>query len=281
MHESNRIEFKRELNDRFADNLELLTEDGKYNYAAYLLSDVNGLSIKVGKYAGTTRVDLIENEEYGFCSIIKATKAVLEKFKVENKTFTKITDTKRIERKLLEPAALREAIINAIIHNNYSNEVPPKFELFSDRLEITSAGGLPPGFDEEEFFMGYSVPQNKELMRVFRDLDMVEHMGSGVPRILEQYPKSIYNFSRNFIRVILPFAQGFEQVTGQVSACLKFCEIPRSTKEIMQHLGLSHRESFRDTILLPLIESGKIALTIPDKLNSSKQKYITVKLVQS
>jgi ATP-dependent DNA helicase RecG len=177
--------------------LELLTADGKYNYAAYLLSDVNGLSIKIGKYAGTTRVDLVENEEYGFCSIVKATKAVLEKFKVENKTFTKITDTVRIERKLLDPNALREIIINAIIHNNYSNEIPPKFELFSDRLEVTSAGGLPPGFDGEEFFMGYSVPQNKELMRVFRDLDMVEQMGSGVPRILEHYPKSIYHFSRN------------------------------------------------------------------------------------
>jgi ATP-dependent DNA helicase RecG len=180
------------LNNKFADNLELLTEDGKYNYAAYLLSDVNGLSIKVGKYAGTTRADLIENEEYGFCSIIKATKSVLEKFKVENKTFTKITDTKRSERKLLNTVALREIIINAIIHNNYSNEVPPKFELFSDRLEVTSAGGLPLGFDENEFFMGYSVPQNKELMRVFRDLDMVEHMGSGVPRVLEYYPRSIY-----------------------------------------------------------------------------------------
>jgi len=41
-----------------------------------------------------------------------------------------------------------------IIHNDFSNEIPPKFELFSDRLEITSAGAIPAGFDEEEFFMG-------------------------------------------------------------------------------------------------------------------------------
>ena len=53
------------LNDKFAKNLELLTEDGSFNYAAYLLSDMNGLSIKVAKYAGLNRVDLIENEEYG------------------------------------------------------------------------------------------------------------------------------------------------------------------------------------------------------------------------
>jgi len=205
------------LNEQFAHNLELITEDGAYNYAAYLLSDVNGLSIKLAKYAGSDRVNLIENEEYGYCSLVKATKAVLEKLKVENKTFARITPGKREQRKLLNPVALREAVINAIIHNNYSNEVPPKFELFTDRLEITSAGGLPNGFDEEEFFMGYSVPQNKELMRVFRDLDMVEQLGSGVPRILEHYPRSIYHFSSNFIRLVLPYAEGYDQATQETT----------------------------------------------------------------
>lgn len=62
-----------ELNDRFANSLELLTPEGKYNYIAYLLADENGVSIKVAKYAGEDKVDLIENEEYGYCSLIKAT----------------------------------------------------------------------------------------------------------------------------------------------------------------------------------------------------------------
>lgn len=60
-----------ELNQRFANTLELLTPDGKYNYIAYLLADENGVSIKVAKYAGADKVDLIENEEYGYCSLIK------------------------------------------------------------------------------------------------------------------------------------------------------------------------------------------------------------------
>jgi len=231
----------------------------------------------------------IGNEEYGYCSLVKATKAVLEKLKVENKTFAHITQNRREQRKLLNPAALREAVINAVIHNNYSNEVPPKFELFADRLEITSAGGLPAEFDEEEFFMGYSVPRNKELMRVFRDLNMVEQLGSGVPRILEHYPRSVYQFTPNFIRLMLPFAEGFKQsaenltgqatgqATGQEEAVLAFCSISRSTKEIMQHLGLSHREHFRDALLVPLITSGKLALTIPEKPSSPNQRYIAVK----
>ena len=272
------------LNDKFASNLELLTEYGQYNYAAYLLSDNNGLSIKVAKYSGTDRIDLIENEEYGYCCLVKATKAVLEKLKIENKTFTKITANKREEYKLLDSVALREAVINAIIHNNYSNEVPPKFELFADRLEITSAGSIPTGFNEEEFFMGYSAPQNKELMRVFRDLSLVEQLGSGVPRILMHYPRSIYKFTPNFIRVVLPFTERFGQATGQAGQatgqaeeCLKFCETPRTTKEIMQFLEFSHRESFRDNILLPLLSSGQLVMTIPETPKSPHQRYVTVK----
>lgn len=195
-------------------------------------------------------------------------------------------ESNRIELKRELTDSLEKEVIAFL---NYSNKVPPKFELFADRLEITSAGGLPSGFDEEEFFMGYSVPQNKELMRVFRDLDMVEQLGSGVPRILAHYPRSIYHFTPNFIRLVLPFAEGFEQVTGQgmgqatgqatdqADALLQFCAVPRSTKEMMQYLDLSHREHFRDTFLLPLIASGQLAPTIPDKPSSPKQRYITVK----
>lgn len=77
-----------------------MTPDGKFNYIAYLLADENGVSIKVAKYAGKDKVDLIENEEYGYCSLIKATNSVLDKMKIENVTHTKVTTTKRIEKKL-------------------------------------------------------------------------------------------------------------------------------------------------------------------------------------
>jgi len=63
-----------ELNEKFSNSLELLTPEGNYNYIAYLLADENGVSIKVAKYEGMDKVDLIENEEYGYCLLIKATK---------------------------------------------------------------------------------------------------------------------------------------------------------------------------------------------------------------
>lgn len=101
-----------ELDQQFASSLELLTPDGKYNYIAYLLADENGVSIKVAKYAGTDKVDLIENEEYGYCSLVKATNSVLDKMKIENVTHAKVTSTRRIEKNLIDPVAMREAIVS-------------------------------------------------------------------------------------------------------------------------------------------------------------------------
>jgi ATP-dependent DNA helicase RecG len=91
------------------------------------------------------------------------------------------------------------------VHNDYSNEVRPKIEIFSDRIEITSAGGLINGMTEEEFFSGYSAPRNKELMRVFKDIHLVEQLGSGMTRILKKYKRSIFIITPNFVRVTFQF----------------------------------------------------------------------------
>jgi len=195
---------KLKLGEKFAQNLEMLTKKGEYNYVAYLLADENGNSIKVAKYANTDRVDLIESNEYGYCSLVKATKSVLDKLELENKTITKITSKERIETRLWNAIALREAVINALIHNDYTREVPPKFEIFSNRLEITSYGGLFEGMTQNDFFDGLSLPRNKELMRIYKDLDMVEQLGSGVPRILQAYSKDCFKFSDNYLRMTLP-----------------------------------------------------------------------------
>lgn len=83
----------------------------------------------------------------------------------------------------------------------------PKFEIFDDRLEITSAGSIPLGTAREEFFAGYSIPRNKILMRVFKDLKIVEYLGSGMPRILKAYPKESFIFTANFIRTVFPISR--------------------------------------------------------------------------
>jgi len=101
-------------------------------------------------YNGTGRSDLAESNEYGQESLIKATKQVLDKIDVANSTVTKITPRERENTRRWNSIALREAIINAFVHNDYTREIPPKFEIFSDRIEITSAGGLPEGLSKAE-----------------------------------------------------------------------------------------------------------------------------------
>lgn len=289
-----------ELNEHFANSLELLTPDGKYNYIAYLLADENGVSIKVAKYAGTDKVDLIENEEYGYCSLIKATNQVLEKLKIENSTMAMVTSTKRVEKNLVESIPMREAVINAIVHSDFSREIPPVFEIFSDRMVFTSYGGLIPGQSEQDFFSCSSMPRNRELMRVFKDVGLVEQLGSGMSRILKVYDKSIFNISEHFIKVEFPFSvspyisyvgKSYEnnknidntQDNTQDSTqdnmqkkILEFCEKPRSKKEIAIYMGYKDAKSFSKRYLTPLIDVGKIQMTIPEHPTSKMQKYITV-----
>jgi predicted HTH transcriptional regulator len=270
------------LTKYFKQNLELLTEENKLNYVAYLLADENGTSIKVAKCSGTDRVGLIENNEYGYCSLIKATKRVIDKLELENKTISKITYKERIDTRLWNVVALREAIINVIIHNDYTREIPPKFEIFSDRLEITSYGGLFEGMTQEDFFDGLSLPRNKELMRVYKDLGMVEQLGSGVPRILQAYNKDCFKFSENFLRMTFPASKKLSmqvstqvtmQVNTQVEELIKIFTGEHTRQDLQDKMKLANRENFRKNYLQSALDEELIELTIPEKPNSSKQKY--------
>lgn len=198
-------EKKYKINDNFLRQLGLVMDDGRYNYLAYLLADNNDISIKVATYSGNDAYDLIENEEYGYCCLIKACKNVINKFEQINKTFTKITSENRREVKLFELIPAKEAITNAFVHTLWEREYPPKFEIFNDHISISSTGGLPLNVTKNDFLKGFSAPTHPELMRVFKDLDLVEQLGTGIIRILKSYDKDVYEFSDNFIRVNFNF----------------------------------------------------------------------------
>lgn len=198
----------------------------------------------------------MENYEFGYCSLIKATYRVLEKFRTENKIYAKITYPERKEQPMYDYKAVREVIVNAIVHNDWSNEYPPKFEFFSDRLEISSFGGIQNEFTEEEFLQGYSAPKNPELMRVFKDLELVEHLGTGIRRILKRYDKSIYHFFPHFIRVSIKYNQNEFKYDNQNSNKMVYSNLskiqegiigliednPNTTQEVMANLlGVTSR----------------------------------------
>ena len=281
------------LNDNFLQNLDLLTSEGKYNYNAFLLADENTISIKLVRYLGTNKLELLENLEFGNRCLITATQRILDRLDVENTTYAKIEYFGRKEQEKIDSKALKEAVINAIVHNDYSYGNSPIIELYSDRVEITSAGGLPQELSQEEFLEGVTAPRNKELIRVFKDVDLIENIGSGVLRILDAYDKSCFKFMEHFLRVSFkykenPFKYETEQVKpnklteqvkpnkkeNKIKLILEFCKEPQSVKDIMQYIGLKHRPTFIYDYLNPLLEQNKLQMTIPDKPKSRNQKYI-------
>jgi len=133
------------------------------------------------------------------------------------------------------------------------------------------------GFIDPNNFTPY--PKNPTIAKVFKEIDYADELGSGV-RNLYKYSK-LYGggdpklIEEDIFKIIVPL-KTTEQVTEQVTeqAIMEFCAKPKNTQEIMEYLGLKHREHFRSHILKSLIKKGLLAPTLPDKPNSPKQKYI-------
>ena len=240
-----------EVNDTFLQNLDFYTSEGKLNMVAYLLADTNSLSVRFAKYAGTDKCDLLETQEFGYCSLLKAMDKLWDKIDVENRIMARITNQlRREEKRLVDYTALREAFVNAFVHNDYTTEQAPVVEIFSDRLTITSYGGLVSELTQEEFFNGRSIPRNRELMRIFHDMEWVEQLGSGIHRILRKYPKDIYEISEHFVVVTFKFAESLTD-TSDVSQ-----NVSQNVSQSVSQKPLSERQSL---IRQRIIENNTIS----------------------
>jgi predicted HTH transcriptional regulator len=109
-------------------------------------------------------------------------------------------------------------VLNAIIHNDYIRGAFPVVEFYSDRVEITSSGGLPIGLSREDFFLGRSMPRSRELMRIFTDMELGEQLGSGMQRIMQSYVPDDFEISENFIVARFKYnAHALDVLGGQTS----------------------------------------------------------------
>ena len=284
----------------FKKNLGLLTPQGKYNLLAQLLSDNSHLPIRFSLFKGKTKAStMYAVREFGNMSLLMTLDRVLDYGEILN--VPQADERNRIvERKevmLFDADAYREAIINAFVHNLWVTGNEPMFTVYEDRIEILSRGTLAPEQTIDGFFAGESVPVNKKLSEIFLQLHISEKSGRGVPKILETYGKGSFEFRENSIVVTIPFnrldlddtTQVITQVTTQVATqvierqlndievkILDFCFEPKSTKELAELLEFKERKSV-SRYLTVLLREGRIAMTIPNKPNSSKQKYITIK----
>ena len=240
-----------EIGDSFLIQLELFTQDGEFNYLAYLLSDQNGLQFQYARYSGDDVFDLTEHKTFEGQSIIKTTEDILAFLQNRNSTFSQITPTGRTDRNRFNPIAVRELVVNAVVHNNYCTNGLPSFEEFSNRFEISSFGGLPEGFSKEDFLSGYSLPVNPELIRVFRDLGLAERLGTGIRRVLKFYPKEIFRFSANFMRVNVPFEKPLSVLLSEKKDQSNLIDIiredPHATRVYAaRKLGISESSVYRE-----------------------------------
>jgi predicted HTH transcriptional regulator len=115
----------------------------------------------------------------------------------------RISERKEVE--LFNYEAFHEAIINAFVHNKWLILNGPAINIFTNRIEILSHGGLPLDQDETGFYSGSSIPVNEILASIFLQLRISERTGRGVPKIVGCYGKEAIKIEKNRIMVTIPF----------------------------------------------------------------------------
>lgn len=184
--------------DNFLSNNYMLNKEGKLNYIAYMFSDQFNMSFKVVKFGGINKQsEYIYRKEFGNCCVLKAIDNVLDYMETTENIVRSYFDGKASRRDefLFNKRAFREAYINSVLHNDWSNKTGPSVFLFKDHLEIYSYGTPLSIQTKDEFLHGKSRPINPELAKVFMKFDKFEESGRGVTTILEAYNESVFDFS--------------------------------------------------------------------------------------
>ena len=209
---------------------------------------------------------------------------------------------RRADRDEYPLKAVREAILNALVHRDYSihsENVPVRLEIYRNRLEIISSGGLYGKLTLDALGKVRPDTRNSALANILELLHVTENRYSGIPTIYHELEKAQLPppvFAVRHGEFVVTFkskiAQVYDAPAASVGAVheeraqynsyqsdsveeqlLTFCAVPRSRQEIIDFLGFSRYYSM-SKIVQPLIDDGKIALTLPDKPKSSKQRYV-------
>jgi ATP-dependent DNA helicase RecG len=203
------------------------------------------------------------------------------------------TQLRRVETPLIPPDALREILVNAIIHRDYSNSGGAMFlAIYDDRVEIGSIGAFPRGITADLLRRRHkSVLRNPIIADTFHRTGLIERWGRGTNRVAEMCKAADIappTFEGSSIGVDVtfhvPVAQGrptgqvtdqvTDQVTGEVAKLLGALRAgPLAHAELMAALGLKHLPHFRAAYVAPALARGFIEMTIPDKPNSRFQTY--------
>jgi len=194
------------VNQNFEKSMVLVNREGKYNLLGNILSDNNDVSIKVVRFAGYDKTEMIVRNEYGYKCLLYALDEVIEYVRSLNETRVYIDgNSTRKEVQLFDEECFREAWNNACLHTNWVKQIPPAVYIYNDRMEIISTGGLPLDFTEQQFFEGISHPINRHLQKIMGQLGYVEQTGHGVLTIIRKYGRNAFKITDNNVIVTLKF----------------------------------------------------------------------------
>ena len=187
--------------------LKLVDNDGLYSNLALLLSDQNPHTIKVAVFQGTNQMIFKDRREFGG-SLMKQMNEVYEYIDFRNQTRATIEKLSRIDVRDYPVIAVREALLNLLVHRDYSFSASALISIYDDRIEFVSIGGLMPGIDLEDILAGISVCRNQNLANVFYRLHLIEAYGTGLTKIMETYEgtseKPVISTTKNSFKITLP-----------------------------------------------------------------------------
>lgn len=187
--------------------LKLIDQDGLYSNLALLLSDQCVHTIKVAVFQGTDQTIFKDRREFAG-SLMQQMNEVYDFIDFRNQTRATIEKLYRVDVRDYPEVAVREALLNLLVHRDYSFSASAFISIYEDRIEFVSIGGLMPGIDLEDVMVGISVCRNQDLANVFYRLHLIEAYGTGMGKIMKAYEsmqvKPVIETTKNAFKIILP-----------------------------------------------------------------------------
>ncbi len=167
-------------------SMQLITGDGYYTNAAWLLSDQCEHSIKCAVYDGVGKTVFQSRKEF-FGSVLKQADEAYEFISLNNKLRSTFKGLLRVDTRDYPEYAIREALLNTIVHRDYDYSGSTIINIFTDKIEFISLGGLVKGLTLTDIMGGVSQSRNAVIASVFYRLELIESYGTGIKRIIESY----------------------------------------------------------------------------------------------
>ena len=187
--------------------LGIMTQDGIYTNLGLLLSDQCVHTVKAAVFEGTNQNQFKDRKEFTG-SLFQQMNDVYDFIDFRNQIHSTFDKLRRIDRRDYPETAVREALLNLLVHREYSFSASTFVSIYTDRIEFTSIGGLVSGVTLKDVTMGISVCRNAKLANVFYRLELIEAYGTGILKIMEAYEGTgvvpQIETSDNAFKMILP-----------------------------------------------------------------------------